>query len=146
MGESGKRHHAGVQTPESKRLRRTRSGADPTSARSNTAGLTEFKAAWTILRKYGWKPKRPSIRALDQRYLYIKPGGNHTGIEGQDYLRGEDAVVRYVQKEKDMASQGALDASMGALVMSSSGARTGERVEKLCDAKTGKLAIGSERV
>ncbi|KAF1792551.1 hypothetical protein GQ600_9102 [Phytophthora cactorum] len=52
---------------------------------------------WGWLVKAGWTSKRPSSKSLDSRYKYVRPGGRHDGNEGDDYLLGELAVLRYVE-------------------------------------------------
>ncbi|KAG6962778.1 hypothetical protein JG688_00008443 [Phytophthora aleatoria] len=67
---------------------------------SSRGGLVQFKLVWLQLRREGWSSKPPPP-GLDNRYLYIKSGGNPKGEEGVDFLRGEEAVLRFVGPSED---------------------------------------------
>ncbi|KAF1780436.1 hypothetical protein GQ600_25553 [Phytophthora cactorum] len=69
----------------------------PTEGASALGGVAVFKDVWGWLVKAGWTSKRPSSKSLDSRYKYVRPGGRHDGNEGDDYLLGELAVLRYVE-------------------------------------------------
>jgi len=79
---------------------RSGAGVDTTPAESarSLGGVAVFKSAWAALKKAGWTSKKPSTKCLDSRYKYIRPGGRSDGIEGDDFLLGELAVLRYVEE------------------------------------------------
>jgi hypothetical protein len=61
---------------------------------------TKFREAWAGLRRRGWTAKRAPGR-LETRWHYIAPGTTSRGVEGDDYLVGEDAVIAYVESHGD---------------------------------------------
>ncbi|KAE8881368.1 hypothetical protein PF003_g34403 [Phytophthora fragariae] len=50
---------------------------------------------WRELRKQGWTRKPPPRRELDDRYFYLRPGGDASVTDGVDFFRGEEAVLEY---------------------------------------------------
>ncbi|KAG3112114.1 hypothetical protein PI125_g8516 [Phytophthora idaei] len=92
-----KRKHDKV--PGARKRRRVRSSLEgaPTETASALGGVAVFKDVWGWLVKAGWTSKRPFSKSLDSRYKYVRPGGRHDGNEGDDYLLGELAVLRYVE-------------------------------------------------
>lgn len=56
-----------------------------------------FKDAWKTLRRAGWFSKPPKS-GLEQRFRYVRPGGNPNGIEGDDFFQGERALTEFFNK------------------------------------------------
>ncbi|GMF35149.1 unnamed protein product [Phytophthora fragariaefolia] len=54
-----------------------------------------FRSMWRELKAQGWSSKRPPRRSLDDRYRYIRPGGNPEGASGVELFLGEEAVLEY---------------------------------------------------
>ncbi|KAL4111416.1 hypothetical protein PRIC1_003096 [Phytophthora ramorum] len=96
-----KRNSDGGPTTARKRRRLTSASVDGAAIPANAyGGVLQFRHAWKNLRKAGWTSKPPSGgQSLDCRYRYIRPCGNPRGVEGEDYLLGEDAVLRYVETQ-----------------------------------------------
>ncbi|KAG3014551.1 hypothetical protein PC120_g12615 [Phytophthora cactorum] len=87
------------KAPGARKRRRVRSSLEgaPTETASALGGVAIFKDVLGWLVKAGWASKRPSSKSLDSSYKYFRPGGRHDGKEGDDYLLGELAVLRYVE-------------------------------------------------
>ncbi|KAG2820021.1 hypothetical protein PC111_g9281 [Phytophthora cactorum] len=87
------------KAPGARKRRRVRSSLEgaPTETTSALGGVAIFKDVLGWLVKAGWASKRPSSKSLDSSYKYFRPGGRHDGKEGDDYLLGELAVLRYVE-------------------------------------------------
>ncbi|EGZ14128.1 hypothetical protein PHYSODRAFT_511012, partial [Phytophthora sojae] len=61
-----------------------------------SGGRTVFAEAWKALRRAWWTSRPPRGRGnLDNRYRYVRPGRNPDGVEGDDYVLGEVALVEH---------------------------------------------------
>lgn len=61
-----------------------------------SGGRTAFAEACKALRRAGWTSRPPRGRGnLDNRYRYVRPGRNPDGVEGDDYVLGEVALVEH---------------------------------------------------
>ncbi|POM59082.1 Hypothetical protein PHPALM_36189 [Phytophthora palmivora] len=97
LGRNGKRWVCVADKNARKRRRLTRAHDSVDSPQAITSSAAEFKYAWEKLRKDGWTSKPPSGRSLDNRYRYVRPGGNLRGKEGTDFLIGEVSVITFIQ-------------------------------------------------
>ncbi|POM71406.1 Hypothetical protein PHPALM_12039, partial [Phytophthora palmivora] len=52
-----------------------------------------FKSVWRELRAQGWTSRKAPGRSLDDRYRYVRPGGDPKGEEGVDFFIGAEAVL-----------------------------------------------------
>ncbi|KAG1696252.1 hypothetical protein DVH05_018798 [Phytophthora capsici] len=86
----------------SKRLRRA-VNLHATSATCSKDNPVDFRVIWKSLRRTGWTSKPPSTRGLDNRYRYVRPGGDPNGTDGQDYFLGEKALVDHFNAEHGAA-------------------------------------------
>ncbi|KAG3071201.1 hypothetical protein PI125_g22802 [Phytophthora idaei] len=92
----GQRHDKAPGSRKRRRVRFSLEGA-PTETASSLGGVAVFKDVWEWLVKARWTSKRPSSKCLDSRYKYVRPGGRHDGKEGDGYLLGELAVLRFIE-------------------------------------------------
>ncbi|KAG3116706.1 hypothetical protein PI125_g4402 [Phytophthora idaei] len=89
----GVRKHVNSQASGETQRRRIARGASSDSQPTDNAlssslgGIVELKRAWSKLRKEGWTSRLPRL-GLDNRY--IRPGENPKGVEGVDFLVGEE--------------------------------------------------------
>ncbi|GMF44199.1 unnamed protein product [Phytophthora fragariaefolia] len=74
-----------------------------------TARDLSFKSVWRELRGQGWTRKPPPRRGLDDRYFYLRPGGDASGADGVDFFRGEEAVLDPSAQSTDPAPASAWD-------------------------------------
>ncbi|KAE9027680.1 hypothetical protein PR002_g10607 [Phytophthora rubi] len=88
-----------TQAPEKKR-RRTNRGSVPVQDVESSRLVTalDFHSVWRELRAAGWTSKPPR-NGLDNMYRYVLPGGSAQGLEGTDFLLGEEAVLSNFAKQ-----------------------------------------------
>uniref|UniRef100_H3GQV6 Uncharacterized protein n=1 Tax=Phytophthora ramorum TaxID=164328 RepID=H3GQV6_PHYRM len=89
-----RKHARGEEMPAEPKRRRPR--CDAASQDNDTARLTrvlDFNGVWKEMKAAGWTHKLP--RGLDNRYRYVLPGRSANGKDGEDFLLGEEAVLRY---------------------------------------------------
>ncbi|KAF1773842.1 hypothetical protein GQ600_2180 [Phytophthora cactorum] len=100
----GVRKHVNSQASGETKRRRIARGASSNSQPTDNAlssslgGIVDLKRAWSKLRKEGWTSRLPRL-GLDNRY--IRPGENPKGIEGVDFLVGEEAVLQFISSRAD---------------------------------------------
>ncbi|KAG1688952.1 hypothetical protein DVH05_002938 [Phytophthora capsici] len=86
----------GKEGQATRRMRRRAPSANDSSlgpSASDLGAAVAFKDAWAYLRRAGWSHKPPPRKSLDSRYQYVRPGRDAAGVEGDDYLLGEAAVL-----------------------------------------------------
>ncbi|KAG3162833.1 hypothetical protein PI126_g5809 [Phytophthora idaei] len=102
----GVRKHVNSQASGETQRRRIARGASSDSQPTDNAlssslgGIVELKRAWSKLRKEGWTSRLPRL-GLDNRY--IRPGENPKGVEGVDFLVGEEGVLQFISSRADKA-------------------------------------------
>ncbi|KAG2860703.1 hypothetical protein PC118_g6820 [Phytophthora cactorum] len=100
----GVRKHVNSQASGETKRRRIARGASSNSQPTDNAlssslgGIVDLKRAWSKLRKEGWTSRLPRL-GLDNRY--IRPGENPKGVEGVDFLVGEEAVLQFISSRAD---------------------------------------------
>ncbi|KAG2927092.1 hypothetical protein PC117_g14687 [Phytophthora cactorum] len=141
------------KAPGARKRRRVRSSLEgaPTETTSALGGVAIFKDVLGWLVKAGWASKRPSSKSLDSSYKYFRPGGRHDGKEGDDYLLGELAVLRYVENMRvievaaEQANQTGVGRAVGqAVVTARHEYGTSEQEARSTSRAAGAVADGSE--
>ncbi|KAG7380931.1 hypothetical protein PHYPSEUDO_006605 [Phytophthora pseudosyringae] len=101
-----KRSADGAPTTPRKRRSRTSASEGGTALSANAvSGVLQFRYAWQNFRRVGWTSKPPpGGKSLNCRYRYVRPGGNPRGVEGEDFVLGEDAVVRFFDTQEAVAA------------------------------------------
>ncbi|KAG3110179.1 hypothetical protein PI125_g10245 [Phytophthora idaei] len=89
--------------PVKRKQRRPRQGAGAHSNHAtHLASTLDFNGVWKELKAAGWTYKLP--RGLDNRYRYISPGCTGNGRAGEDYMLGEEAVLRHFVQHRNPGS------------------------------------------
>ncbi|KAG3233865.1 hypothetical protein PI124_g21070 [Phytophthora idaei] len=89
--------------PVKRTQRRPRQGAGAHSNHTtHLASTLDFNGVWKELKAAGWTYKLP--RGLDNRYRYIFPGCSGNGRAGEDYMLGEEAVLRHFVQHRNPGS------------------------------------------
>ncbi|KAG3250640.1 hypothetical protein PI124_g4735 [Phytophthora idaei] len=139
----GVRKHVNSQASGETQRRRIARGASSDSQPTDNAlssslgGIVELKRAWSKLRKEGWTSRLPRL-GLDNRY--IRPGENPKGVEGVDFLVGEEGVLQFISSRADKAvgaiTLAAVDADAGGRGSGGRGRGAARRVQG-CDQDRG---------
>ncbi|KAF4148530.1 hypothetical protein GN958_ATG02286, partial [Phytophthora infestans] len=62
-------------------------------------GTPTWRHIWSQLKASGWTHKKPPASSIETRWKFIPPGGKANGIEGKDYVLGEDRVCAHYASE-----------------------------------------------